>query len=178
MNIREINELLEKYEEGLTSLEEEARLKEFFSSAKVPPELEPWKAMFGFFSEAAGETMPGEAVTAPAAGKVINLQRRSAVPLAAAATLLLLIAIGWFLRPDLTKNPGTFSNPEQAYAETKQVLLAISDQLNTPQPALQKLGVINAGISQLANLEQLDKGLAQFEKLSQLDRNVNKIKSK
>lgn len=52
--------LLELYFEGGTTLEQEARLREFFAGCDVPEDLEYARAMFGFFSSAAVDAMPGD----------------------------------------------------------------------------------------------------------------------
>lgn len=49
----EINELLDRYFEGDTSGEEERRLRAFFTSDEVPPELAIYKSLFTFWEEEA-----------------------------------------------------------------------------------------------------------------------------
>jgi hypothetical protein len=46
MDYQRINKLLDKYWECATSVEEERELRQFFSSAVVPPDLLPYKAWF------------------------------------------------------------------------------------------------------------------------------------
>jgi hypothetical protein len=52
MNIKEIEELLEKYYEGETTLAEEKILRDFFISGNVPSELSVHKSQFLYFAEA------------------------------------------------------------------------------------------------------------------------------
>lgn len=51
MNHEIITELLNKYFEGDTSLEEEAQLKEYFNSAEVHPSLRIYQPLFQFFEQ-------------------------------------------------------------------------------------------------------------------------------
>ena len=48
MNIKEIEDLLEKYYEGETSLSDERSLKAFFMQMDVPDHLKPQQSVFLF----------------------------------------------------------------------------------------------------------------------------------
>ena len=50
MVLDNIEKLLEKYDNGETSLQEEQQLKNYFAEETVPPHLEGYKAMFVYFS--------------------------------------------------------------------------------------------------------------------------------
>ncbi|MDR1738143.1 MAG: hypothetical protein LBR66_04900 [Candidatus Symbiothrix sp.] len=50
MNRNKMNLLLEKYFEGQTSLSEEERLRSYFESESVPPEWQPYQALFQYFA--------------------------------------------------------------------------------------------------------------------------------
>ncbi|HEY1054900.1 MAG TPA: HEAT repeat domain-containing protein, partial [Emticicia sp.] len=53
---QEIEKLLEKYYEGETTLQEEKHIKEFFSKAEVPTQLQHHIAEFAYYRLAAKET--------------------------------------------------------------------------------------------------------------------------
>lgn len=46
-----IEELLNRYFEGETSVAEEARLRNFFTAGEVPPHLAPYKPLFAYFEQ-------------------------------------------------------------------------------------------------------------------------------
>jgi len=51
-----IQELIDKYFEGLTSADEEATLRRFFTSGNVPEQLTMYKPLFEYFEDAIKET--------------------------------------------------------------------------------------------------------------------------
>ena len=55
MELDNIEKLLEKYFEATTSAAEERSLREYFSQEEVAPQLEQYKPIFAYFSEAKKE---------------------------------------------------------------------------------------------------------------------------
>jgi hypothetical protein len=51
MDYKNINNLLEKYWEGESSLQEEETLRQYFNNGNVAPELEQYQSLFQFFKE-------------------------------------------------------------------------------------------------------------------------------
>ena len=49
MELKHIESLLEKYEDGQTSLQEEAQLKHYFTTETVAPHLEVYRSLFTYF---------------------------------------------------------------------------------------------------------------------------------
>lgn len=58
MKVSDIEELLEKYDAGETTLEEEEQLALFFNGEKVPPHLMVYAAQFRFFTAQKGNLAP------------------------------------------------------------------------------------------------------------------------
>lgn len=101
MTTDQVNELLERYFAGETSLAEEATLRTYFLKEEVAPEHEQYTPLFAYWDLAA------------TAGKSTKVVRRR-LPLrwlstAAAAVILLLVTNSWFeQKPEL----GSFTMAE------------------------------------------------------------------
>jgi len=98
MNKKHIQDLLDKYFEGETSLREEKELKNFFrKTALLPEEWQSYKQMFGFFESEGLKTMPIKD----------NVQRKKNIlwlivtGVSIAASVLILLTI--FLPPTKTQ---------------------------------------------------------------------------
>lgn len=144
MNTKEINQLLDRYFEGLTSLEEEARLKDFFRKEDIPEELEPYQDIFRGWNAAGEIHLPTfveneilAAIEADSATRVYQLQPKRWWRYAA-AVLVLAIALSWWMLPanepevtagiDWSKyEPET---PEEAVKVYQQAMLKLTSALN------------------------------------------------
>jgi len=90
MNKKHIQDLLDKYFEGETSLREEKELKRFFRrTALLPEEWEPYRQMFTFFETERLRTMPVK----DDIQKKKNLYWLIATGISLAATVLILLSI-------------------------------------------------------------------------------------
>ncbi len=144
-NIPHIEALLQKYWEGETSLNEEAMLREFFTSGIVPDHLKPYQVVFTYFVE---QSKPGlsenfEAKLARSLEqeeKSSNLKvasKRSWMPmLRVAASVALLLGV-FFLAKNFSSQTDsstafkeTYESPEEAYEKIEEALLFVSVQLN------------------------------------------------
>ncbi|MBP1678017.1 MAG: hypothetical protein H6Q20_2576 [Bacteroidetes bacterium] len=65
----EINELLQKYFNGETSLQEEEQLKLYFKSENISTEHEPYKVLFGVFESESKVTYPAASLTTEDLGR-------------------------------------------------------------------------------------------------------------
>jgi len=92
MTTETVNELLERYFAGTTSLAEEADLRAYFTGNNVAPELAQYTPLFAYWQLAA--TSP--AAVQPAKSRRLPIRWLSA----AAASVLLLLAANIWLQPD------------------------------------------------------------------------------
>ena len=130
MELDKIENILEKYFQGETSIAEEKELKEYFSSPNVAQHLEQYKPMFGYFSQVkeqkSTQTIP------------LKTNKRNVAWLSIAASVVVLLGMGTFYyvsqkntAPVVAQSElGTYDNPEKAFAETQKALALLSNNVN------------------------------------------------
>lgn len=124
MELRQIEILLEKYFEGETTLQEEKKLKAYFSSSEVAPHLESYIPMFANFQKQKEVQFT----------KALPLQPRKqnyVKWIGVAASFVALFGTLLYFNPQENSNDlGTFSNPEEAFIETQKALNMVSTEVN------------------------------------------------
>ncbi|MBI5324491.1 MAG: hypothetical protein HZB41_04345 [Ignavibacteriae bacterium] len=175
MNELKIDELLNKYFEGETSLDEEKQLKEYFSQQDIPVEYEKYSGHFGILlAESKIET--GKEFDVVFSNEIIKPKIYKhgfiyrigyAITAVAAVAAILIMAYVQYsslpnknLRLDYLKYD-TYKDPKLALDETKKTLLIVSVE-------------INKGMEQLGKLSKFDKSINELEKIS----DFNKYQSK
>ena len=154
MVLNDIEKLLEKYENGETSLKEEQQLKSYFSQETVAPHLEMYKPMFAYFSVNQQEQFTK---TLPLKTKKVNNYKWIAV--AAVAVFML----GYYFKTPVVSAYeeyayGTYNNPEEALNEVTKSLAMISSHLNTGVSTVNYLGEVNKGTKTIGYLNEIEKG--------------------
>jgi len=157
MVLNNIEKLLEKYENGETSLKEEQVLKNYFSSDTVAPHLEMYKPMFDYFLVNQQEQFTKDVpLTSTAIGtkKVFNYKW---ISVAAVAVLMLGV---YFKDPIVSSYQeyayGTYSEPEEALDELTKSLAMISQNFNKGASTVGYLEEINKGTSALGYLNEIE----------------------
>ncbi|KUJ61794.1 hypothetical protein AR687_11285 [Flavobacteriaceae bacterium CRH] len=133
MELNRIEDIVEKYFQGETSIAEENELKEYFSSPNVAQHLEQYKPMFGYFSQVKQQKSTQEIPLPKSRDKKRNLAW-----LSIAASVVVLLGIGTYLYvSDQNATPvvaqselGTYDNPEEALAATQKALALLSNNVN------------------------------------------------
>jgi len=125
MELANIEKLLEKYENGETTIAEENKLRNYFSSDIVAPHLIEYQALFNYFS-----TSKSERFTKPIR---LNSKPRNWKWLTVAASLVLLISVytGYQKRQQ--------NQAEKVFNETKMALNMLSGNLHKGTVAIGEL---------------------------------------
>jgi len=187
MNLQRIEQLIEKYEIGETSVKEEAELKKFFVRENIPFHLRSYKDLFTFFDSSANEELPDmdfddKILKAISDDKIIPIshRRNRSIYMIAGIAASIIILIGLFFQFGLNKPSyeDTFDDPLLAYAETKKVLLMVSGNLNSGTNELQKVSEFNEGLNELSKISNFETGMKNLEKISILDKSKKIITSK
>lgn len=135
MEENKIREILERYWEGESSLEEEKELRSYFASSQVSDEFAPFIPLFAFFEEEkyVEMTTPIEQPKIEkSGGKIINFKWAINV----AASIAIFMAMFFINRQIQKTQPAqyayhdTYQTPEEALEEVKQALLYVSEKMN------------------------------------------------
>ena len=140
MDLDKIEELLSRYEEGLTTTDEEKMLKEYFLHEEVPEHLRSAQLLFGFYDEAGRATSQRDYAAAlkneptkksGGTGRIIPF---SALQMATgiAATLCVIAGSYAIFRSTNSAPQNTPPTPEArlTYQQTRQALYLVSSKLN------------------------------------------------
>ncbi|MBF4492693.1 hypothetical protein IR010_09085 [Flavobacterium sp. MR2016-29] len=133
MELDKIENILEKYFQGETTIAEEDQLKEYFSSSNVAQHLEQYKPMFGYFSQVKQQKSMQEIPLPKSRDK-----KRNVAWLSIAASIVVLLGIGTYFfasekpaaQPVAQSELGTYDNPEEALAATQKALALLSNNVN------------------------------------------------
>lgn len=151
MDYKYIEQLLERYWQCETSLEEESQLRAFFSKEEVPAHLLPYKDLF-VYQLVQRETGLGEdfdaRILAQIERPVVKAKRltwtgRFMPLLKAAAVVALMLSLGnvaqhtFFANDALDYNydayTDTYDDPEVAYKQVSSALMILSEGINKSQ---------------------------------------------
>ena len=130
MELAKIEQLLEKYFEGETTVAEEIQLKQYFSTEQVAVHLEHFKPLFVYLTaEKEEEFKPMLSLK--------TKKRLTVARISLAASIVFLIGTFVFLNYQSTDQPevadselGSFATPEEAFEETQKALALLSEKVN------------------------------------------------
>jgi hypothetical protein len=125
MELANIEKLLEKYENGETTIAEEKALKTYFSSADVAPHLTEYKILFRYFS-----TCKNEQFTKTIQ---LNSQPKNWKWLTVVASIILLISVYTGYQQH------QHNKAEKIFKNTQMALNMLSSNLNKGTVAIEEL---------------------------------------
>ena len=126
MELKLVEQLLEQYFQGETTIAEEKQLKAYFSSNDVAPHLAKYQALFGYFETQKGTQFEQKLPLQPRKQSTVKL-----MGIAASFVVLFGLATFYFITPEPKQEDlGTYDNPEEAFAATQKALLMVSEQVN------------------------------------------------
>jgi hypothetical protein len=155
MVLNNIDDLLEKYNNGETTLKEEQQLKDYFSQETVAPNLEVYKPMFNYFVVNKQEQFT----------KIVALKSKNNFNykwLSVAAVAVLMFGFYFSNQQPNQDNLGTYQDPGLAYNEITKSLELVSESLNK-------------GTSQVGYLNAIDKAGTEVGYLKAFSNPLTKI---
>lgn len=126
-----IKQLLEKYFDGTTTLEEENVLKSYFTSPNVAPHLESYRSLFVYFKQEQNVQFDQDIHWTSVRSKRYYWL--------IAASIAILIGVGTLFTPMTEQSTaelaqtdlGTYTTPEEAYVATQNAIALVAGHLNT-----------------------------------------------
>jgi len=134
MALDKIEQLLEKYFDGETSIAEENELKNYFSSSGVAQHLEQYQPLFGYFSTAKEQQFEQHIP--------LTAKKRKVAWISVAASVVVLLGAGTFAyfnysTSTQSQDLGSYDSPEEAFRETQKALSLLSNNVNVGVESVQ-----------------------------------------
>ncbi|SDS63774.1 hypothetical protein SAMN04515667_2627 [Formosa sp. Hel1_31_208] len=166
MVLNNIEKLLEKYDNGETTLKEEQQLKAYFAQEDIAPHLESYKVMFQYFNSTKQELYTKDVPLNPRKSYIYQW-----ISVAAVAVLMLGILIPNVLGGDKDALIEGYSKSEQlqAYNQTKEALALLSSSFNDAASSVNTLGLVSTSFN---------KGAEQVNHMSEFAKTTNKLVKK
>lgn len=152
MDSEKIDELLNKYWNCETSLEEEQQLQAYFRDTAVPDGLKETANLFRYFDDQKKKELTDISFD-HSVKKKISPQKEKMRSLffntmRIAAGIAVLIVAVWLVRLEVRKGTppemaDTYDDPDRAFEETKKALMMISKSFNTAEAQAKKLNLFN-----------------------------------
>jgi hypothetical protein len=154
MDSKQIEQLLEKYWNTETSLEEEQQLRDFFTGANIPGQFKETAELFRYFDHQKKVQLTEPSfdsnvtrkinATRPAAKTVTMYYNYARI----AAGVAVVIAATYFVWQEVRKSypaevTDTYSDPKLAFEETKRALMMLSKGFGKARHETEKIRIFN-----------------------------------
>jgi hypothetical protein len=184
MEYNQIKQLLTRYFDGETTLEEEKMLREYFTGeGEIPADLVSSGQLFMLLRTAAGDKPDARELESRLSALIddqtvamhpVSKQRMLYRFLAAASVVLLIGVSGIFIyRSQNTVPRDTFADPVAAYSEAQRTLLYISEKMNQGMKPLSHITAINTGTEKLKSIEKMDESMGMLNLVSFINKSSN-----
>lgn len=165
MDSKRIELLLERYWSCVSTLEEEEELKQFFNSDSIPDHLKEYAGLFRYFDQEKQTGNLDQSFDLELIDKIRNEKAAAGKSrrmvfnyLKVAAAIGIVMITSFFFRKNLSpdRRPellGTYEDPQQAYEETKRVLMMVAGKLNSGKKYIENVGAFNEAKEKIEGLE-------------------------
>ncbi len=155
MDSKKLEELLQKYWDCESSLEDEEQLRTYFCGNDVPDQWRETAILFRYFDEQKGKSVDPQfenvvvsqikSTKRVESGKLVRLVQNT---MRIAAGVAVLLAAVYFVRQEIRKDTAiavedTFDDPQKAFEETKRALLMLSKGFGQAEQQAKKINVFN-----------------------------------
>ncbi len=162
MVLNSIEKLLEKYDNGETTLKEEQRIKDYFAQDNVPEHLESYRLMFQYFNSTKQELYTKDVPLKPRKSYIYQW-----ISVAAVAVLMLGIMVPSLLGDDVVTPETVYTQDQlEAYNQTKNALSLLSNSFNESASSVNTLGLVSTNFN---------KGAENVNRVSEFAKTTNKL---
>jgi hypothetical protein len=170
MDSKRIEQLLEKYWNAETSLEEEQELHQYFQGPDVPEKLKETAALFRYFETEKSRTLNEnfdsavtKQITQRLGGKMVSMTNWFQIARVAAGVAVVVAAI-YLIGHEVRKSSpneitDTESDPKLAFEQTKKALLMISKNFHKAQNEASKINLLNEAEEKIQRKPETQKNL-------------------
>ena len=177
-----IKDILSRYYDGLTSLEEERFLRTYFSEHQIPESLLADKAIISLSNSVEHIILPPNEIWDKIKRNEIKQNRFKKVVLFAssiAASLLIVISVGnWYYFSSEKQNnlaTDTFTNPEDAYKVVQKYLGLASSKLSYAYTEIKPIEKITIPSEALQSFSAIDDNLQRLNQLNRIESTAHKL---
>ena len=151
MDSEKIDELLNKYWNCETSLEEEQQLQTYFRDSSVPDSLKETANLFRYFEEQKQKSLADVSFDKEVIRKISPKGKATSLlfnSMRIAAGIIVLMVAVWLVRMEVRKTvpaemTDTYNDPRMAFEETKKALMMISKSFSTAEEQAKKINLFN-----------------------------------
>jgi hypothetical protein len=166
MDSKRIEQLLEKYWNAETSLEEEQELHQFFQGNDIPENLKETAGLFRYFETEKTRTLNEnfdaavtKQITQRHSGKFVSMTNWFQIARVAAGIVVMVAAI--YLIGHEVRKPNemvdTESDPKLAFEQTKKALMMISNNFHKAQNEASKINLLNEAEEKIQRKPETDR---------------------
>jgi hypothetical protein len=169
MDSNRIEELLRKYYDCETSLEEEQQLRTYFRDQKFPEHMKETASLFRYFEQNKKKTLTDASFDAAVMAKIKGAPRGRMASLMfnamkIAAGLSVLVVAFLIVKNEVRKSTpqeivDTYEDPKLAFEETKKALMLISKNFGTAEENAKKINLLNEAKDEIAKKPEKEKNL-------------------
>jgi hypothetical protein len=164
MDSNRIDELLKKYWNCETSLEEEQQLREYFRTKEIPEPLKETAVLFRYFDNHKKKTITDVAfdkgvmqkIGSPRQTRIVRLFYNS---MRIAAGIAVLVVATWLVRNEIRNSTpqemvDTYDDPKLALEETKKALMMISKSFGAAKEKAKNINMFNEAQEKVQQKEE------------------------
>lgn len=166
MDSKRLDELLKKYWDCQTSLEEEQELHNYFGQDNVPEELAPTASLFRYFEEQKQNSLQDDfdqiliSKVKQGGSRTTKIRTLINYSLRIAAGVVVLVVATFLVRQELRKTDSvavkgelvdTYDDPQKAFEETKKALEMIGRGFGRAEQQAKKINAFNEAQEKIQN---------------------------